>query len=329
MANWFVSVGDREQGPFVDAQIRELARNGKLTPKMKVRREGSDRFVEAGSIRGLFTTVSTPTPVASSPPAPAAPSTLKQLQTIDLPAAERAIGLKAHRLAVVASMAGKRYAKLASIDDKIAKGEAELAAAKNKFETFAVTATLKALRKTQAQLQEEVGRIIRLHPSDDAIRRLGTELSVAQAIADRLVKMGGKPKYHPGPVAIVFTGLVVVGFAALMVAISPPISKGEGDAGQAIVASQEFVRNSLQHPGAAEFPWFGAMAEPLKDNPRVWRAIGEVEASNAFGMRSTIKWSTLVYLKDADTGGIGDWECCYLSLDGKMMHVQPIPKYPP
>ncbi len=69
MANWFVTIEGKEQGPLTDAQLRQLARSGRLQRFDLVRREGSDRQVEATHLKGLFE----PIPANASPPTP--PST--------------------------------------------------------------------------------------------------------------------------------------------------------------------------------------------------------------------------------------------------------------
>ncbi|WP_428308009.1 DUF4339 domain-containing protein [Lacipirellula sp.] len=54
MANWFVALAGTELGPLTDAQLRQLASEGKLGRDDLVRREGIAVATTAGSIQGLF-----------------------------------------------------------------------------------------------------------------------------------------------------------------------------------------------------------------------------------------------------------------------------------
>lgn len=62
MANWFVTLAGAELGPLTDAQLRQLARDGKLGRNDLVRREGTTTATTAGSIQGLFLSPSPPPP---------------------------------------------------------------------------------------------------------------------------------------------------------------------------------------------------------------------------------------------------------------------------
>lgn len=54
MSRYYVAANGRRQGPYSTAQLRELAHRGSLGPSDMVLPEGRTRWVEAGSVRGLF-----------------------------------------------------------------------------------------------------------------------------------------------------------------------------------------------------------------------------------------------------------------------------------
>jgi hypothetical protein len=77
MANWFVTIEGKERGPLTDAQLRQLARSGRLQRFDLVRREGSDRNLEAVQLKGLFEPFpakTLPPPPLSTAPVPSAPT---------------------------------------------------------------------------------------------------------------------------------------------------------------------------------------------------------------------------------------------------------------
>lgn len=51
---WYCMIQDREIGPFPSAQLKVMAQKGRLSPEDKIRMEGSDAWVSARKIRGLF-----------------------------------------------------------------------------------------------------------------------------------------------------------------------------------------------------------------------------------------------------------------------------------
>ena len=67
MANWFVTLTGTELGPITDAQLRQLAREGKLGHEDVVRKEGIAKSTIAGRIQGLLPFVSPPPPPRATP----------------------------------------------------------------------------------------------------------------------------------------------------------------------------------------------------------------------------------------------------------------------
>lgn len=66
---WYIKCGDERRGPITGEQLRTLAAKGKLKPAHRIARQGMTKWVEAGTIRGLFPESSTPsTPAATSTP---------------------------------------------------------------------------------------------------------------------------------------------------------------------------------------------------------------------------------------------------------------------
>lgn len=77
MANgqWYITIGEQEQGPFDNAQIRDFVTSGQLTPTMRIRRGDMPKSVPASSVKGLFAPVDIGTgsgsgrlPAAPQPP---------------------------------------------------------------------------------------------------------------------------------------------------------------------------------------------------------------------------------------------------------------------
>src|SRR3954454_20618861 len=71
MQRWFYSKGGKPLGPVTPAQLRELTRRGEISPDDLVQREGSDKWVAAGALSGLFDQAkpAPPTGIIASPPA--------------------------------------------------------------------------------------------------------------------------------------------------------------------------------------------------------------------------------------------------------------------
>jgi len=82
MANWFVTIEGKEQGPLTDGQLRQLARSGRLQRFDLVRREGSDRQVEATHLKGLFEPIPANASPPSTAPAPSAPATSRPTSAV-------------------------------------------------------------------------------------------------------------------------------------------------------------------------------------------------------------------------------------------------------
>lgn len=70
---WYVSINGESQGPFADAQLRELVSTGRLGPSDLVWRDGMAEWVGAGTLKGLFPSGATPPPLPT-PPRPATPT---------------------------------------------------------------------------------------------------------------------------------------------------------------------------------------------------------------------------------------------------------------
>ena len=73
-SQWYVSIKGESQGPYADAQLRELVSTGRLGPSDLVWRDGMTEWVGAGKIKGLFPGGATPPPppMTRSPAAPPA-----------------------------------------------------------------------------------------------------------------------------------------------------------------------------------------------------------------------------------------------------------------
>ncbi|MCS6850854.1 MAG: DUF4339 domain-containing protein [Gemmataceae bacterium] len=72
--NWFVQSHGRQMGPLTAAQLRQLARSGKLRPTDMVRRDGQAKWVAVTAVPGLLEAASgvpAATPAAGTPSSPA------------------------------------------------------------------------------------------------------------------------------------------------------------------------------------------------------------------------------------------------------------------
>lgn len=81
---WYYTRDGQAFGPYSSVQLRELARQGKLTPSDLVSREGALKWVPASTIDGLFAPAAPAAPpplqpagVTARPPAPAGPPPLR------------------------------------------------------------------------------------------------------------------------------------------------------------------------------------------------------------------------------------------------------------
>jgi hypothetical protein len=54
MAGFYVKRGDKEQGPFSSSDLKEFAESGKLRKTDKIRKEDSQKYYPAESVKGLF-----------------------------------------------------------------------------------------------------------------------------------------------------------------------------------------------------------------------------------------------------------------------------------
>src|SRR5438874_2397404 len=73
MGQWYIARGDAKKGPFSSSQLQALARKGALRASDLVRQEGSEKWLPAGQIAGLFPAV-VPDPAVVQPGTPSAPS---------------------------------------------------------------------------------------------------------------------------------------------------------------------------------------------------------------------------------------------------------------
>ncbi len=64
-AQWYVLRNGKSQGPFTTAHLKQFAAKGKLLPTDKVQRDGTDKWIAARSLKGLF-------PLIAPPPLPVA-----------------------------------------------------------------------------------------------------------------------------------------------------------------------------------------------------------------------------------------------------------------
>lgn len=70
--------------------------------------------------------------------------------------------------------------------------------------------------------------------------------------------------------------------------------RAKGDLSAARVIAKEFIRQHLNFPEEASFPWTPSMATPLKDYPKVFFVFGTVTGKNAFGVRKQVEWGAFV-----------------------------------
>jgi hypothetical protein len=54
MANWYVTIKDRQHGPLSDAQLKSAAAKGQIGPLTPIRKESMKAPVPAGKVKGLF-----------------------------------------------------------------------------------------------------------------------------------------------------------------------------------------------------------------------------------------------------------------------------------
>lgn len=64
---WFVQRDGKKFGPMPTAKLKHLAASGKLKPTDQVQKQGMDRFVRAGAIKGLFPGVARRLGVSDAP----------------------------------------------------------------------------------------------------------------------------------------------------------------------------------------------------------------------------------------------------------------------
>jgi hypothetical protein len=73
MSQWYYSSGGTQNGPVDDAALKELAKNGGLTPTDMVWKEGMGEWLPASKLKGLFPagTEAAPAPMPAAPMAAA------------------------------------------------------------------------------------------------------------------------------------------------------------------------------------------------------------------------------------------------------------------
>src|SRR5262245_4236327 len=76
-SDYYCRINGKDLGPVSAKHLRYLAAFGKLSPDDLVRKEGTDEWVRAGSLEGLFAEARPPQPgpaPAGAPPAPQRPA---------------------------------------------------------------------------------------------------------------------------------------------------------------------------------------------------------------------------------------------------------------
>lgn len=70
MAAYFYTRNKQKQGPVSSSELKQLAATGRLQPTDQVMKEGTSKWVPAGSIKGLFpaNTPAAPQPMSAPPP---------------------------------------------------------------------------------------------------------------------------------------------------------------------------------------------------------------------------------------------------------------------
>lgn len=74
-AEWHYSKDGKQHGPVSAADLKAMAKSGELSPTDMVWQEGMAEWKPAGSLKGLFSPSSGPSPSKAPPPLPANPST--------------------------------------------------------------------------------------------------------------------------------------------------------------------------------------------------------------------------------------------------------------
>jgi hypothetical protein len=113
-SKWFYSANGQQHGPVSAAQLKLLADDGQLRPDDLVRQEGSEQWVAASRLKGLFTPTSPPVPPVSQPPIV---DPLAQIQ-INVGNAVKGIG------SAVKNVADSEQVKAAGVKIKNAAGQA-------------------------------------------------------------------------------------------------------------------------------------------------------------------------------------------------------------
>ncbi len=67
-SGWIVKRGEKEQGPFSAQQLKQFAEAGKIRKTDLVRKQGTEKFVPALKIKGLFTAAKSPARKPQSQP---------------------------------------------------------------------------------------------------------------------------------------------------------------------------------------------------------------------------------------------------------------------
>ncbi len=67
MANWYIQRNGKQAGPFVSAQLKQLAAEGKIRPEDHIRRDDQDKWHNAGKVKGLFEPVASSDTVTKEP----------------------------------------------------------------------------------------------------------------------------------------------------------------------------------------------------------------------------------------------------------------------
>ena len=69
---WYVQQDGQDSGPMTSRELKELAVSGRLRPTDRVRKEGMEKWVSAGNVKGLLPARGAAAPAAQgSPPVPA------------------------------------------------------------------------------------------------------------------------------------------------------------------------------------------------------------------------------------------------------------------
>jgi WD40 repeat protein len=116
--NWYVAEGRHKLGPFSPSQLRQLVATGRVQPTTMVLREGTQRWVQSGSIKGLFLPIPDHRPAVPLPPREAPPP------LTPVPAQSDILGAAKGMMKSVAKLIGAKGQEAAALARRVAEAKA-------------------------------------------------------------------------------------------------------------------------------------------------------------------------------------------------------------